>query len=224
MRATLLVALYRAGPYLAAKLASLRQLVDFAAYQIILLNCQNLDDERTVYQSFLDFPNILEIYHSSYMTLYQSWDVGLKASESVYVASSNVDDLTHPEYANKCAAYLDDHPEVGVVSSQVLVTDVPNQVWPNWQWVSRLPPLPYPHSTAGPAPLWRRDLHGYGYFGDYRTIGDARMWERWLARGVRFEVYPEDLVLYYLNPLSLERRIDSESGRSLRELDLEADR
>ncbi len=69
--------------------------------------------------------------------------------------------------------------------------------------------------------MWRRSLHDkYGYFGNYRTIGDARIWETWHANNEKFSRLDEDLVLYYSYRDSLERRIDKETGKTYRELDL----
>jgi len=136
--------------------------------------------------------------------------------------NSNVDDMLHPDYVSLCTEYLDSHPDIAVVSSRVIMTDTPNQIYPDWEWCDEMPFHAYPQSTAGPCPVWRRSLHEkYGYFDNYRVIGDARMWEKWLAGGEKFGLLDKKLVLYLRNPNSLERRRDPTTGRSLRELDLQ---
>ncbi len=218
-RASILVALYKAGEFLHAKLESLRRLVNFTDCEIIFLNCQNLDNESSIYQSFLEFSNVREIYYNTHINLYPTWNDGIQTSSSEFILNSNVDDMMHPNYIHESCEYLDINKEVSILSSGVLVTNIPNQIWPNWIHNSRMPMLTYPFSTAGPCPIWRRNLHDrYGYFQNYRSIGDARMWERWYANGEKFGLIESDLVLYYFNPNSLERR--RENGVSLRDLDL----
>jgi hypothetical protein len=55
--------------------------------------------------------------------------------------------------------------------------------------------------------MWRRSLHKkYGLFGDYRVIGDAKLWEKWYGGGVKFGTINKNMVLYLNHIDSLERR------------------
>jgi len=216
-RVTVLVSLYQAGPYIEAKIANLLRQTKLDLAEIIFLNCQNLHNERARYDSILG-TQFREVWFGSYARLYSTWNYGIRMSKSDYVVNSNVDDMWAPEFLEKCVASLDANQDAAVVSTGVSITDIPNQ-HSSWETSGEMPKFPYPLSTAGPCPMWRRSLHyKYGYFGDFRTIGDADMWERWLAGGERFTLIPDDLVLYYRSPVSLERR--SEGGVSLRDLDL----
>lgn len=219
--ATILIALWKAGDFLEAKLADLEQQTLFSRCNIVLLNCQNLDNEADIYADFLaKHDNVLEIRYDEHVNLYPTWNDGIKATDSRFIMNSNVDDMLHPEYVEVCSDWLKAHPNFACVSTGVLLTHHPNQIYPNWKWQNRLPFNFYPRSTAGPCPLWRRDLHDtYGYFSDLRVIGDADMWERWHAGGERFGLIRRDMVLYYAHHGSLERRVD-EKGRELRTLDL----
>ena len=219
---TVLVALYKAGKFLETKLKDLASQTIFNECTVVLLNCQNLDKESSIYRPFMDkYPNVIEIVYKSHIKLYPTWNHGIRNTRSDYICNANVDDLWHPKYLEACVKFLNQNPDFAVVSSNILVADKPNQVWPNWIWVSRMPNRAYPLSTAGPCPVWRRKLHNkYGYFGDYACIGDAKIWEKWYAGGEKFGLIDKDLVLYYLSPQSLERRRNS-AGRLLRDIDLE---
>lgn len=221
--ATILVSLYKAAKFLHAKLESLRQLVNFGDCHIVLLNCQNLENEQGIYSSFLDFKNVSEMVFEQHLNVYKAWTQGIIASEgngSQYLMNSNADDILHPEYVVKCGSFLDNNEDFAIVSSQVLMTDTPNQLWPDWKFDDRMPIETYPVTSAGPCPLWRRSLHQkYGYFEDYRVIGDALFWEKLFAGGEKFGLIKEDLVLYYRSALSLERR-HSPDGMLLRDLDM----
>ncbi len=69
--------------------------------------------------------------------------------------------------------------------------------------------------------MWRRSLHDqFGLFGDYSVIGDADVWERWDAGGIKFLRVPQTMVMYYQGN-NLELRLDEATGRPLRDIDLE---
>lgn len=223
---TILIAIYKAGDYIKAKIDNLLQQTILDQCNIMLLNCQNLHNERGVYAELLDRPNFYEIAYNDHIQLYPTWNDGITNSQSTYICNSNVDDMWHPEYLQTCVAYLDRNPDVACVSSGIYITQRPNQAnHENWKNDGQFPLLPYPHSSAGPCPVWRRSLHDkYGYFGGYHVIGDARMWELWLAGGEQFHVIPKQLVLYYAHSESLERRHHEQTGVLLRDLDIEYDR
>ena len=221
---TILVALWKAGRFLDAKLKNLEQQTLFDRCNIVLLNCQNLEGEADIYADFLaEHDNATEIRYSQHMRLYPTWNDGIKATKSEFIMNSNVDDMLHPQYIEKCTEWLGKNPNFSVVSSKIITTDVPNQVWPNWGAIIGIIPFKaYPKSTAGPCPVWRRLLHSkYGYFGNYRTIGDAKMWEKWYAGSEQFGLIDEKLVLYLASSQSLERRVDCTTMKSYRDLDIE---
>lgn len=218
---TILVALYKAGGYLEAKLQDLQQQTHFQYCNIVLLNCQNLDDEASIYAEFVaSNPNVTAIEYPEHVRLYPTWNDGIKATASNYIMNSNVDDMLHPEYVESCSNWLDTHPQFAVVSTRILLTYKSNQVWPHWEWHGDLPFRAFPASTPGPCPMWRRELHGkYGYFSDLRVIGDADMWERFKIGDEKFGLLDRNLVLYYAHHDSLERRVD-DKGREFKTLDL----
>ena len=220
---TVLIALYKSGEFIESKINSLKMQTIFKESQIIFLNCQNHDNESAYYQDFAkDNDNVIDINFPERISLYKSWNIGIQSTKSKYITNYNADDQWHPEYLEKCCKYLDQNQDVSIVSTGVLVTDIPNQLWPNWKYFGKMPFHAYPLSSAGPCPVWRRCLHDrYGYFGDYDVIGDARMWEKYDSGNEKFGLIDENLALYYTSPNSLERRRDPETGQLLRDLDLE---
>lgn len=219
---TVLIALYRAGQYLRAKLDNLSQQTIFNECEFILLNCQNLDNEQSKYQLFLRNSNVREILYKDYVYLYPTWNHGIKSTDSEFICNSNVDDMWHPTYLEECAKFLRENEDYAVVSTKVLTTDKANQSnHKTWYTIGAMPPEIYPLSSAGPCPVWRRSLHDkYGYFGDYAVIGDARMWEKWLAGNEKFGLIHKSLALYFINPVSLERRNCPKGNGPLRAIDL----
>jgi len=222
-RITILIALYKAGEFIKSKLESLKNQTIIDNSTIVFLNCQNRDNETVLCEEFASTrPNVINIVFDKYISLYDSWNIGITKTNSEYIVNYNADDQWHPSYLEKCCDYLDLNQDIAIVSTGVLITNIPNQIWPNWIYHDKIPSHPYPLSTAGPCPVWRRKLHEkYGLFGSYHVIGDARMWEKFHSGGEKFGVINEDLALYYCSQESLERRRDNITGQLLRDIDLE---
>lgn len=221
-RVTILIATYKSDEDMVqSKIASLLDQTILSDTNIVILNCQDLGGESRNFGAFCrgqssvwskkPGANVIEVIYHEYIKLYKSWNDGIRITESDYIVNYNMDDQWCSDYLEKCVDFLDKNQDYAVVSSRILTTSIPNQVYgnhPGWSKVDgRLPFVPYPKSTAGPCPMWRRSLHDkYGYFDDYYVIGDARLWEKWLAGGEKFGLIDEPLTLYYRNPESLERR------------------
>ena len=72
--------------------------------------------------------------------------------------------------------------------------------------------------------MWRRSLHDkFGLFENKYTVSDALAWHQWHKNGVKFLNIDEILAIYYQGGPShnLETRIDQETGRPLRDIDLD---
>jgi hypothetical protein len=220
---TVLLALYQAEFFIDAKIKNIQQQTIFNDCQFIFINCQNLGNERSIYSQFMnDHDNVTSIEIEEYTTLYESWNRGIQSSKSDFLCNANVDDMWHPTYLEKCSDFLIQNSDFACVNSFVLGTEAPNQ-HDHLTWHSHYRHIAgtYPNTSAGPCPLWRRSLHDeYGLFEDYLVIGDACMWESWLAGGERFGCIEEDLVLYFINYGSLERRVDPLTSTSFRDIDL----
>lgn len=227
-RVAVLVSIYRAGRFIAHKLANLRAQTAFDACHVILLNCQDLDGESGPCREFArQNGNVTYVEYGRHVRLYDAWNDGIGIGpRTEYVTNANVDDVQHPECLQALVEALDSDREAGVAHGDYFVTGLPNQPWDAWP-----PPVihgmietMYPLGSAGPCPMWRRSLHDRcGLFPSYSVIGDARMWERWHANGVRFKRVPRYLASYYQeHGHNLETRIDPETGLTLRQLDIEA--
>lgn len=218
MEVSVLVAIYKASKYLSDKLEDLRAQSIFNDLHIILLNCQNLENEQLIYNSFSKLHNVSTYQFTSYIRLYESWNFGINESFEHYISNSNVDDLLHPSYYEACVNHLGKSTDA-IVSAQAYVTNQFPQRWPNWKPISEMPVF-YPGSTMGPCPVWRRALHNkYGYFQNYNVISDARFWEALHDGGETFGSLKHKLIMYYMHNDSLERRIDA-SGKKLIDIDL----
>jgi len=217
---TVLIALYKAGKFLAAKTNDLRRQSMFDDCIFVFLNCQNHNNEDVICRKFLNqhVENAHIIEYRDYVKLYRSWNDGIKATKSKYIVNANVDDVWHPQYLERLCKELDDNPELSVVASKVYTTHKIGQLWPDWQIYGELT-TQWPGGTLGPCPVWRRNLHEkYGYFDDCYVISDALMWYRWEEGGEKFKIIDEYLALYYQGG-NLEKRIDPKTNLTLNQID-----
>ncbi len=215
--AAVLVSLYKARRFLAAKVENLLAQTIIRDCRVIFLNVQDLEDESELLGGLPDNCEIVKFHNHA--SLYQAWNAGIGLTKSRLITSSNVDDLQAPTYLAECVTALD-RDQLDVVASDYLITDLPNQRWPKWEQVIGRVEVGFPGSTMGPCPVWKRDLHkAHGLFGDYQVIGDARAWETWAAAGHRFGAVRSDLALYYAGSESLERRCDPKTGVKLIDID-----
>lgn len=220
-KATVLVALYKSGSFIENKIVDLSRQTAFKDCHIVLLNCQNLGDERDHYLDFVrSNDNVIEVQFRDYVKLYRSWNFGIWLTQSDYIINSNADDRLHPELFEKLIAALDADRDAGVVMCDSYVTDRPNSIYPDWQWYGDII-TGYPGRTAGPCPMWRRELMEITDFPDTYVISDALVWHRWHSQGVKFKRLdlPPMSLYYQAHGQNLETRM-TESGELLRDVDL----
>lgn len=117
-------------------------------------------------------------------TLYWVWnyivDQAMRdpAVNPKYFCAVNVDDIQAPEYFQIMSGFLDDHPEIVIVSPQWHVSKTKGQFWPPIdKGVFVDPDI---HRTLGHFPMWRASLHeAIGNFNPLlRVVGDSDFWDR----------------------------------------------
>lgn len=143
-------------------------------------------------------------------------NAGLAAARGELIARMDADDLCHPRRLEAQAAFLRDHPAVGLVSCRVAFGGdataargyLAHVAWANGVMTPEAIRLaafresPLPH----PSVLFRADLPGR--FGGYRQGDfpeDYELWLRWLEAGVRMAKLPETLLIWNDPPTRLSR-------------------
>ena len=137
-------------------------------------------------------------------TIYEAWNMGIKASKGEYVCNANSDDLFKPGALRRMAKVMDDNPDIGVVFSNVYVEHedgrgnewkrIPDETGP---WNNPIETL-INRCVVGPMPMWRKSLHDeHGYFDEqYRHAADYEMWLRFAFGGAEFYYINEALGVY----------------------------
>jgi glycosyltransferase involved in cell wall biosynthesis len=156
---------------------------------------------------------VVSIVHSGVASAFNR---GIEEAAGDYIARMDADDVMHPEKIAKQVKFLDENPEVGVVSCLVQHggnRETQEGYARHIDWINSL----VTHEqislnrfidspVCNPTVMFRKELvnrHGAALEGNFPE--DYEMWLRWMDAGVRFEKIPEVLFTWNDLPTRLTR-------------------
>lgn len=158
-------------------------------------------------------PNLFEIIPlPENRGLVHALNKGLASCNSEYTFRMDSDDLSMPDRFEKQLQYMQEHPEIGVLSSAIyefkddptiperiktVVTDH-DAIVKQFPWRN---PINHPASCFRTALV--KEVGGYP---ELHYLEDYYLWSKLLCRGVRFHNLAEPLYLYRFNQATLTRR------------------
>ena len=157
----------------------------FGDYEFIILDDGSTDDTGAILRRCAD-PRIVRI-DQGHSGLAASLNRGLSVARGDYIARMDSDDRALPERLEREVAFLDRHPEVGIVGTAFRPIDQNGRVGElrrlpqehiDIRWASLLA-NPFAHPTVA----FRRDLldrHGLSYDGWLAAVEDYDLWTRML--------------------------------------------
>jgi len=158
-------------------------------------------------------------------TLYWVWNhlvtqcILDSANRPDYLCAVNVDDVQAPNYFKLLSGFLDDHPEVKIVTPQWYATKTKGSHWPAPQDAVFVDPDVT--KTLGHFPMWRLTLHEQvGNFNPLlMVVGDSDFWDRIKKRwGYEGIAVIEQAVAMYLdhekNLYKTARRPNGQTGEA----------
>lgn len=187
-----------------------------SAWEIVLVDNASTDRSRSIAKAWSGTDPRIKLITEDRIGIAYALNTGLQHTNGTYVARMDADDISHPQRLAKQIAFMDAHPEIGVLGTRTrFETTVERSIGMSWfvQWqnailsprehyVKRFVDAPVAH----PSVLFRReliDLHG-GY--DTGPLPeDHELWLRWMSRGVRFAKLPEELITWHDHPKRLSR-------------------
>jgi glycosyltransferase involved in cell wall biosynthesis len=134
--------------------------------------------------------------------LSKSLNVGLQAARGRFIARFDADDVNTPDRFRRQMDFLEQHPDVDVVGSNIEITDEKGRT---------IAFREYPEHHAGiargmhltatlanPTTMFRREAYDRmgGYNPDFKFAEDLELWLRWINGGVRFANIQEYLIRY----------------------------
>lgn len=206
VQVSVLLPFHNAAPTLDAAIASIvpSTLLD---WELLLIDNASTDGSTEIATTWCARDPRIRQLNEERIGIAHALNTGLAAAGGHYIARMDADDISHPDRLVKQFAYLEAHPEVGVLGTrtrfETSVQKSNGMAWfVNWQnailgshehYVKRFVDAPLAHPTV----MFRRAL--VDRFGGYDTgplPEDHELWLRWMDAGVRFAKLPEELLTW----------------------------
>lgn len=179
----------------------------FSYWELLLIDNASKDESTIVAQRWADRDPRIILVKEPNLGIAHALNTGLAHAQGQYIARMDADDVSHPERLAQQVAYLEAHPEIGVLGTRTAFVSTMQesrgmQAFVDWQnailsphehYVKRFVDAPLAHPTV----MFRRellDLHGSYDTGPLPE--DHELWLRWMDAGVRFAKLPVALLTW----------------------------
>lgn len=195
-----------ASPALDAAIASIAAQT-FSQWELLLIDNASTDESTLIAQRWADHDPRITLLHEPRIGIAHALNSGLAQASGMYIARMDADDVSPPERLVKQVAYLEAHPEVGVLGTRTAFASTMHesrgmQAFVDWQnkilsprehYVKRFVDAPLAHPTV----MFRRELvSAHGGYDTGPLPEDHELWLRWMDAGVRFAKLPEELLTW----------------------------
>jgi GT2 family glycosyltransferase/glycosyltransferase involved in cell wall biosynthesis/SAM-dependent methyltransferase len=176
--------------------------------EIVVVDSASLQNEGTIVKDFQErFSSIIYIRSDQRETIYEAWNIGIKAARGKYVTNANTDDRHRFDALEVMATTLENNHQVALVYGDVFVTNLSNQTFNSHVRCGYhirpeyTPEIMLSGCHMGPQPMWRKNIHEQiGWFHEkLKSAGDYEFWCR-IALSAPLLHIPQFLGLYFENP------------------------
>ncbi len=205
-RLSILLPFHNAAPTLDAAIASIAAQT-FADWELLLIDNASTDGSPAIAHQWAMRDECIRVITEPVIGIAHALNTGLHHAQGRYIARMDADDVSHPERLAKQVAYMDAHPEIGVLGTRTrFATSVEKssgmQGFVYWQnailsphehYVKRFVDAPLAHPTV----VFRRELvERHGAYNTGPLPEDHELWLRWMDAGVRFAKLPDALITW----------------------------
>lgn len=211
-RVTVLMPVYNGGPYLAAAIDSILNQT-YRDFEFLIIDDGSTDASRDVVAGYPD-PRIRLVQNGRNLGLIATLNRGLELARGELIARMDCDDLSLPQRLEKQVAFLDRHPEVGVLGTWLeKFHDVSLEILapPAADAAIRFR-LVFDNAFGHNTIVMRRAVivdHGLRYDSEYPYAEDYDFWVR-CAEVTQLANLPEILVRYRFHPDNTSSRFRPE--------------
>lgn len=191
---------YNAERFVREAIASILQQT-YTDFELLIIDDGSTDGTSAILQEYARRDVRIHIHtQPDNLGIASGRNLGLKLAQGKYLAVMDADDISLPERLAKQVAYLESHPETGVLGASAIVIDETSQ---------RHEPMDFPAShrlihwslcfydpIVNPVVMFRTELAyaAGGYRPEYPPTEDYDLWAR-LSTYTRLENLPERLLL-----------------------------
>lgn len=182
----------------------------FTDFELIVIDDGSTDETPAILEQLAANDPRMQILSLPHAGVANAFNEGIKIAKGKFIARMDADDEMFPERIEKQIAFLERHPEIGVVSCLVQHGGDPEKQEGYATHIHWINSLISPEAIAlnrfiespvcNPSVLFRAELvNKYGACREGNFPEDYEMWLRWMDNGVRFQKIPE--VLFTWNDL-----------------------
>ena len=188
----------------------------FTAFELLLVDNASTDKSPDIAHHLARQDSRISLLKEDIVGIVPALNTGLVYTKAPYIARMDADDIAYPERLARQLQYLQNHPDVGLVASQVDFEGPPqarglyayvewsNQLISHEQLaLNRFVDAPLIHPSA----MFRKQLADeYGGYREGDFPEDFELWLRWMEVGVRFAKIGSPLLRWQDHPHRLTRR------------------
>ena len=206
---------YNAGNTLADSLTSIRHHT-FRDFECLLVNNNATDDSEQIAKELCGRDDRFVLLNGQKQGVMHAFNTGLAHARGRYIARADADDINMPDRLRLQYAFLERHPDYGLVASKAIYTPISDNTlgfarYVHWSngimthrqiFLNRFVESP----VINPTVMWRRGVcEKYGSYQDGPFPEDYELWLRWLEKGVKFHKLDEYLIAWHDHPGRLTR-------------------
>jgi len=222
---SVLISLYKSEKYLRGFIQNILEQSHFNESEFIFVAVEPNKKELKILKEFCSVhSNCILIISENRISIYKAWNKAIDKSTANLLTNMNVDDLRSPSSLKLQVDFMNKNKNVDVGYQDILFY---RDLKSSWNYVERqnfktkLPEVSVtclawlginpPHN----APVWRKNLHTlYGQFdSSLVSAGDYEFWLRICIEGVKFKKMDETHVGYFVNPIGMSTKSDSQSSK-----------
>ncbi|MBR4863350.1 MAG: glycosyltransferase [Oscillospiraceae bacterium] len=211
---------YNAEAYIGAAIESILN-QSFTDFEFLILNDCSADGTEDIIKSYND-SRIVYLKNEKNMGVAATLNKGFAVAQGDYIARMDADDIAHPRRFEQQVAYLDAHPEVAVLGTQVRFFSVEGDGEPfcySGSCAQLKIDLLFASAIAHPSVMLRRQmiLDLGGYDSQFEGLEDYELWCR-VSQQAALAVYPEILLRYRIHPGQVTQQPSERKQRAARNL------
>jgi len=196
---SVVMSVYNGLPYLEEAVGSVLHQT-FEDFEFIIINDGSTDGSGAVLERMGGQDSRIRLFHQENQGLAAALNRGIDAARGPYIARMDDDDISFPKRLERQVQFLDAHPEVGVLGTQISSIDAEGNAHPSYWALPTTPGLTawrtlFRCSLCHPAVMMRREVVTQvgGYDASLQAGQDTELWSRLVLR-TRLQSLPEVLL------------------------------
>ena len=200
-KVSIIMPVYKTAPYLREAMDSMLSQT-FTDFELIVLDDCSPDNAEEILDTY-DDPRIVRYKGEKNVGLSNVLNVGMEMAKGKYIARMDSDDVSLPNRLQVQVDYLEQHPEIDLVSVGMQLFGAKEEVWirekdPEKVKINALFHSPVLHASS----VWRKESfkkNGLRFIQNMVPAEDYDLWTRALLKGLKLVNLPDLLYKYRIH-------------------------